>query len=107
MAAGMPADLAEICGGTLASVIDDLIAIGRLPRHDFDKTKRKQRVLATTDEPFAWALRLAIAASPVNGRAALAHWDAICEGWELGKFAFLLGVDTEMSRRYGRKHEHA
>ena len=103
--AGLPIELAEICGGLLASVVDDLVTIGRLPRSDFERTKRKQRVLAAADEPAASALRLAIAASPVNGRAAVAHWDAICEGFELGKLAWLLGMDTETSWGYGRRME--
>jgi hypothetical protein len=101
--AGLPIDLAELCGGLLASVIDDLVRIGNLPRSDFERTKRKQRVLAAADEPAASALRLAIAASPINGRAAVAHWDAICEGFELGKLAWLLGMDTETSWGYARR----
>lgn len=101
--AGLPIELAELCGGLLASVVDDLVAISRLPRSDFDRTKRKQRVLASTDEPAASALRLAIMASPINGRAAVAHWDAICEGYELGKLAWLLGLDTETSWGYARR----
>ena len=103
--AGLPIELAELCGGLLASVVDDLIMIGRLRRTDFERTKRKQRVLAAADEPAASALRLAIVASPVNGRAAVAHWDAICEGYELGKLAWLLGMDTETAWGYGRRME--
>lgn len=103
--AGLPIELAELCGGLLASVVDDLVAIGRLARSNFERTKRKQRVLAAADEPAASALRLAMAASPVNGRAAVAHWDAICEGYELGKLAWLLGMDTETSAGYGRRIE--
>ena len=101
--AGLPIELAELCGGLLASVVDDLVTIGKLRRTDFERTKRKQRVLAVADEPSASALRLAIAASPVNGRAAVAHWDAICEGFELGKLAWLLGMDTETSWGYARR----
>ncbi len=101
--AGLPIELAELCGGLLASVIEDLVRIGNLRRSDFERTKRKQRVLAAADEPAASALRLAIAASPVNGQAAVAHWDAICEGFELGKLAWLLGMDTETSWGYGRR----
>lgn len=101
--AGLPIELAELCGGLLASVIDDLVRIGNLRRSDFERTKRKQRVLAAADEPAASALRLAIAASPVNGRAAVAHWDAICEGFELGKLAWMLGMDTETSWLYARR----
>ena len=103
--AGLPIELAELCGGLLASVIEDLVSIGNLRRTDFERTKRKQRVLAAADEPAASALRIAIAASPVNGRAAVAHWDAICEGFELGKLAWLLGMDTETSWGYGRRME--
>jgi hypothetical protein len=107
--AGLPLELAELCGGLLASVVDDLVMIGRLRRTDFERTKRKQRVLAAADEPAASALRLAIVASPVNGRAAVAHWDAICEHRheraELGKLAWLLGMDTETSCGYGRRME--
>lgn len=101
--AGLPLELAEICGGLLASVFDDLAAIGNMRRSDIMRTKRKQRVLAAADEPAASALRLAMAASPVNGRAVVAHWDAICEGYELGKLAWLLGMDTETSYGYGRR----
>jgi hypothetical protein len=103
--AGLPIELAELCGGLLASVVDDLVNIGDLRRTDFERTKRKQRVLAAADEPAASALRIAIAASPVNGRAVVAHWDAICEGYELGKLAWLLGMDTETSWGYGRRLE--
>lgn len=101
--AGLPIELAELCGGLLASVIEDLIVIGGLRRQDFNRTKRKERVLAAADEPAASALRVAIACSPINGRAAVAHWDAICEGYELGKLAWLLGLDTETARYYARR----
>ncbi len=105
--AGLPIELAELCAGLLASVVDDLVMIGKLRRTDFERTKRKQRVLAAADEPAASALRLAIVASPVNGRAAVAHWDAICEGYELGKLAWLLGMDTETSWGYGRRMDRS
>lgn len=101
--AGLPVELAELCGGLLASVVEDLVMIGNLRRSDFERTKRKQRVLAAADEPAASALRLAMAVSPINGQAAVAHWDAICEGFELGKLAWLLGMDTETSGGYGRR----
>lgn len=103
--AGLPLDLAELCGGLLASVIDDLIAVGRLSRTDFERSKRKERVLAAANEPAASALRIAMAASPINGRAAVAHWDAVCDKWEVGKMAWLLGLDTETAYRYGKKIE--
>lgn len=98
-------ELAELCGGLLASVVDDLVQISRLKRTDFERTKRKQRVLATAEEPAISALRVAMAASPINGRAAVAHWDAICEKWEVGKLAWLLGMDTETAYKYGKKIE--
>lgn len=101
--AGLPADVSELCGGLLASVVDDLVFVSRLPRTDFDRTKRKQRILEATDEPARSALRLAIAASPINGRAAVEHWDVICEPSEVGKFAWLLGMDTENSFGYARR----
>jgi hypothetical protein len=101
--AGLPLSLAELCGGLLASVVDDLIAVSRLSRSDFERTKRKQRILAAADEPAASALRCAIAASPLNGRAAVAHWDAICEKYEVGKLAWLLGMDTDTAWRYGKR----
>lgn len=99
----MSLELAEICGGLLASVVEDLIAVSNMRRKDFDRTKRKERIMEATDEPAASALRLAIAASPLNGRAAVAHWDMVCEPLELGKMAWLLGIDTETSRTYGRR----
>lgn len=103
--AGMSMELAELCGGLLASVVDDLVTIGRLRRTDFERSKRMERVLASTDEPAASALRIAMAASPINGRAAARHWDAICEKHELGKLAWLLGMQTETAYRYGKKIE--
>jgi hypothetical protein len=103
--AGLPIELAELCGGLLASVVDDLVNIGDLRRTDFERTKRKQRVLAAADEPAASALRIAIVASPVNGRAAIEHWEAICESYERGKFAWMLGVDSEPAYEYGRRWE--
>jgi hypothetical protein len=102
---GLSRELAELCGGLLASVVDDLIAIGRLPRQNFERTKRMQRVLAAADEPACYALKLAIAASPVNGRAAVAHWDMICPKWEIGKLAWQLGMQTDAARKYSRKVE--
>lgn len=102
-AVGMPADMAELCSGLLASVIDDLQAVGSMSRKDFKRTRRMQRILESAEEPARSALRLAIAASPLNGRAAVAHWDAICDSIELGKFAWLLGVDTDTARAYGRR----
>lgn len=103
--AGLPMDLAELCAGLLASVIEDLIAVSNMRKTDFDRTKRKQRILAATSEPMASALRIAMAASPINGQAALAHWDAICDKHELGKLAWLMGANTETAYRYGRKLE--
>lgn len=103
--AGLPIELAEVCAGLLASVVDDLVTASKLPRSDFERSKRKERILAATDEPALSALRCAIAASPVNGRAAVAHWDAICENWERGKFAWLLGLDTETAYGYGKRLE--
>jgi hypothetical protein len=102
---GLSAVHAELCGGVLASVVDDLIAVGKLGRTDYERTKRKQRILATAVEPVCFALKAAIVASPVNGRAAVEHWDVICEQYEIGKFAWLLGVPTEMAWRYSRRME--
>ncbi len=103
--AGLSLELAEVCGGLLASVVDDLVTVGRLRRQDFERTKRKHRILAATEEPALSALRIAIAASPINGRAAVAHWDAICEKYELGKLAWLLGMNTELAYKYGKRQE--
>ena len=96
---------AELCAGVLASVIEDLVMIGRLQRNDFERTKRKQRVLAAAQEPIASALRIAAAASPVNGRAAIEHWDVICEKHEIGKLAWLLGMQTDTAHKYSKKVE--
>lgn len=104
--AGLPLDMAELCGGLLASVVDDLIAVSTLPRTDFERSKRKERILAAAEEPARSALRIAIAASPINGRAAVAHWDAICERYEVGKLAWLLVMDTENARHYGKKMQN-
>lgn len=103
--AGMPLDLARLCSGLLASVVDDLDAISRLPKAAFERSKRMERVLQATSEPAASALRLAMAASPVNGRACARHWDAICEKHEIGKLAWLLGMDTDTAWRYGKRME--
>ena len=46
-----------------------------------------------------------MAASPLNGRAAVAHWDAIAEAHEVGKLAWLLGMQTETAYSYGKKFE--
>lgn len=103
--AGLPLELAELCGGLLASVVDDLVAIGNLRKTDFERSKRMDRVLAVTQEPAVSALRVAMAASPINGRACVRHWDAVCEKHELGKLAWLLGIETETAYRYGKKVE--
>jgi len=101
--AGLPLDLAELCGGLLASVVDDLVTVSRLPRTDFERSKRMERILAATEEPAASALRCAMAASPTNGRACVRHWDAVCDKAERGKLAWLLGMDTDTGYRYGKK----
>lgn len=98
-------ELAELCGGLLASVVDDLVAVSRLPKSDFERSKRLERILAATEEPAASALRIAMAASPTNGRACARHWDAICAKHETGKFAWLMGMDTDTAWRYGKKIE--
>lgn len=103
--AGLPLDIAELCGGLLASVLDDLMRIGRLRKADIERSIRMEAVLAATDEPACSALRIAMAASPINGRAVSRHWDAICEKHERGKLAWLLGMDTETARIYSRKRE--
>src|ERR1700760_1714954 len=100
---GMPMALAEVVSGLLASVVDDLVTIGRLPRSDFERSKRLERVLMAAQQPSPSALRLGIAASPVNGRAAVRHWDVICPAPETGKFAWLLNMDTEEARAYARR----
>lgn len=102
---GLPIELAEICGGLLASVVDDLVTASRLPRADFERAKRMERVLAATEEPLRYALQIAVAASPTNGRACARHWDAICDKGERGMFAWLLGLETDNSYRYGKKIE--
>ena len=101
--AGLPIELAEICGGLLASVVDDLVAVSRMSKADFNRSKRMERILDATEEPAVFGLKLAMAASPVNGRACARHWDAICEKGERGKLAWLLGMDTDTAWRYGQK----
>lgn len=103
---GLPLELAELCGSVLASVLDDLGAIGRLRKSDIERSIRLEAVLAATQEPVLSALRLAIAASVTSGRAAVRHWDMVCEKAERGKFAWLLGMDTENAQRYSKKIEN-
>lgn len=103
--AGMSLELAEVCGGLLASVVEDLVQISALRKTDFERTKRKQRILSCTSEPAASALRIAMAASPINGQTVLAHWDAICEKHELGQLAWMLGADTVTAYGYSRRME--
>ena len=103
--AGLPLELAELCAGVLASVVDDFVQASQLPRTDFERSKRLERILACTEEPVVSALRCAMDASPVNGRACARHWDAICEQREVGRFAWLLGMDTDSAYRYGKRQE--
>ena len=103
--AGLPLELAELCGGLLASVVDDLVAASKLPRTDFERAKRMERILAATNEPAIFALRIAMAASPTNGRACVRHWDAICEKPERGMLAWLVGMRTDASEKYSKKIE--
>ncbi len=103
--AGLPYEIAELCAGVMASVVEDLVAVGNLRKTDFERTKRKQRILAATAEPGVSALKLAMCASPINGHAVIAHWDAICEKHELGQLAWLLGADTVTAYKFGRKLE--
>lgn len=103
--AGLPLELAEVCGGLLASVLDDLMHAGRLRRTDVERSIRMEAVLKATEEPALSALRIAIAVSPINGRAAVRHWDAICDKPELGKLAWLVSLDTETGYAYGKRME--
>lgn len=103
--AGLPIELAELCGGLLASVVDDLISASKLPRSDFERAKRLERILAATQEPAIFALRIAMAASPTNGRACVRHWDAICEKPERGMLAWLVGLRTDAAEKYSKKVE--
>jgi hypothetical protein len=103
--AGLPLELAEMCGGLLAGLVDDLVAVSSMSRNNYERTKRMQRVLQAAEEPQSLALKLAMAASPLNGRAAVAHWDAICDKHEIGRLAWLLGMDTDNAYRYARKRE--
>src|SRR6266481_8091984 len=64
--AGLPMELAELCGGLLASVVDDLVMASQLDKTDFERAKRMERVLAACEEPAVSALRIACAASPTN-----------------------------------------
>ncbi len=93
--AGLPLDIAELCGGLLASVVDDLVAASTLPRSDFERAKRMERVLAATEEPaiFAPAFGYGCVTDERTGlRAALGI--AICDKGESGKFAWLLGLQN-------------
>lgn len=103
--AGLPLDLAEVCGGLLASITDDLIAISALRRQHIERSKRMERVLAACTEPAASALRVAIVCSPIHGKAAVRHWDMICDKHEIGKMAWLLGMPTETAYKYSKKLE--
>lgn len=103
--AGLPLELAELCGGLLASVVDDLVTASKLPRTDFERAKRLERVLEATNEPAIFALRIAMAASPTNGRACVRHWDAICEKPERGMLAWLVGLRTDAAEKYSKKVE--
>jgi hypothetical protein len=102
--AGLPLELAELCGGLLASVVDDLVAASKLRRSDFERAKRMERVLEATNEPQVFALRCAMAASPTNGRAVLRHWDQLCEHEERGMLAWLVGMRTDASEKYSRRN---
>lgn len=101
--AGLPLELAELCGGLLASVVDDLVAASKLRKSDFERAKRMERVLEATNEPAIFALRIAMAASPMNGRACLRHWDQLCEKPERGMLAWLVGMRTDASEKYSRR----
>lgn len=103
--AGLPIGLAELCGAVLASLVDDLVTASKLPRTNFERAKRLERVIACTQEPIVNALRIAMAASPINGRACARHWDAICDKAERGRLAWLLGLETDNAQRYSRKIE--
>ena len=101
--AGLPIELAELCGGLLASVVDDLVTASKLRRSDFERAKRMERVLEAAQEPQLFALRVAMAASPTNGRAVLRHWDQLCEYEERGMLAWLVGINTDSAQKYSRR----
>jgi len=101
----LPIELAELCGGLLASVVDDLVTIGRLPRLDFERTKRKQRVLRLLTSPqrrrYGW---LSLRRRSMGARL----WRTgtlFVRASSWAKLAWLLGMDTETSWGYGRRQE--
>jgi hypothetical protein len=102
--AGLPLELAEMCGGLLASVVDDLVTASKLRRSDFERAKRMERVIEATQEPALFALRIAMAASPTNGRAILRHWDQLCEHEERGMLAWLVGMRTDSAQKYSQRN---
>lgn len=103
--AGLPIDLAEVCGGLLASVTDDLIAVSTMPKNHIERSRRLERIISACQEPAASALRCAIAASPLNGKAAVRHWDTVCDKREIGKMAWLLNMPTDAAYQYSRQIE--
>lgn len=103
--AGLPADVAEVCAGLLASVTEDLMFISTASRTSLERSKRMERVLAACDEPAASALRVAIACSPLNGKACVRHWDVVCDKHEVGRMAWLLGMQTDSAYKYSKKVE--
>lgn len=103
--AGLPIELAELCASLLASVTDDLVAISTMPKNRIERSKRMERVLMACQEPAASALRVAIAASPLNGKACVRHWDVVCDKREIGKMAWLLNMPTDAAYQYSRQIE--
>jgi len=81
-ARGLPGHVAQVACGVLGKVIKSLDDAGKLPKTSYGRAKLLETALEACREPVASALRVGMAACPVDGRAMLRLWTHVCEPGE-------------------------
>jgi hypothetical protein len=82
-AAGLPADVAELACGVLTRVVTCLDGAARLRRGSgYARAKLMETALQACRPPLSDALRVAMVACPIDGRAMLRLWHEVADVYE-------------------------
>jgi hypothetical protein len=89
-AAGLPAECAELACSVLTRVIECLDTAGQMRRGTYGRAKLIETALQACRPPVSDALRVAMVACPVDGRALLRLWNEVADPWERGAMLDML-----------------
>jgi hypothetical protein len=89
-AAGLPVDCAELACSVLTRVVECLDTAGQMRRGGFARAKLIETALQACRPPVSDALRVAMVACPVDGRAVLRLWAEVADPWERGAMLDML-----------------